>query len=87
MSRYQKVIWHHDFLDEPVLLYSERGTRKVDVYRDGRRDFPDRSRRTGTARLSEAPMPSMEEIAAYAEFPRSQLRPRSLRKRLATSGK
>ena len=52
MSRYQKVLWHHDLPDEPVEIYSEIDSgyeaREVEVYRDGRHDYADRSRSTGT---------------------------------------
>ena len=71
--RYQKVEWHHEFPDEPVLLYAEiddggRETRKVDIYRDGRWDYADATRSTGTTKLSIEPMPSIDEIAAQSEF-------------------
>jgi hypothetical protein len=73
MARYLKVIWHHDFVDEPVLLYSEVGTdgyesRKVELYRDGRGDYADGSSSTGDTELGEIPIPSVEEMAAQAEF-------------------
>jgi hypothetical protein len=71
--RYQKVEWHHEFQDEPVLLYTEiddRGmeTRKVDIYRDGRWDYADATRSMRTTQLSIEPMPSIQEIAAQSEF-------------------
>ena len=73
MARYQKVFWHHDFDEEPVLLYSEvdddgMETRKVDVYRNERLDFADGSRSTGTTVLSEKTMPSLGDIKAQPMF-------------------
>lgn len=73
MSTYQKVIWQHDFVDEPVLLYSEMGddgyeTRKVDLYRDGRLDFAGEAASTGSTALGEVPTPSLTEIAADSQF-------------------
>ena len=73
MARYQRVRWHHDFDDEPVILYSEvtdEGieTRKVDEYRDGRLEYADATRSIGTTFLSEKVMPSIQEIAKQAEF-------------------
>jgi len=70
---YLKVLWSHDFSDEPVVLYSEVDnegyeTRKVEIYRDGRHDYANAIRSTGTTQLSEKPMPSIKEIAAHAEF-------------------
>ena len=74
------MVWHHEFADEPVLLYSEIDDagveiRKVEVYRDGRRDYADSSRSTGTTQLSETAMPSIEEIASQAEFSPSAIEP------------
>jgi len=64
--RYQKVLWHHDFPNEPVTLYSEIGSgyevRKVEIYRDGRHDYADQSRSTGTTALGEILTPRVEEI-------------------------
>lgn len=72
MPRYQKVLWHHDHLDEPVVVYSviDAGfeVRKVEVYRDGRHDYADRSRSTGTTMLGETVMPTVDEINEDPEF-------------------
>jgi Domain of unknown function (DUF6881) len=72
MPRYQRVLWHHDHPDEPVELYSEIDSgfevRKVEVYRDGRHDYADRSRSTGTTVLGEKVMPGVEEIDEDPEF-------------------
>jgi hypothetical protein len=80
MPSYLKVIWHHDFADEPVVLYSEIDddgveTRKVEVYRDGRHDYADRTRSMGATVLSEKRMPSIDEIAAQSEFSPSTIDP------------
>ena len=72
MRRYLKVTWHHDFPDEPSVLYSEIDAgyeiRKVDVYRDGTHDFADGSRSIVTTRLGEIPVPTAEEINEDPEF-------------------
>jgi hypothetical protein len=72
MPRYQKVLWRHDHPDEPVALYSEIDSglevRKVEVYRDGRHDYADRSRSTGTTVLGEMVMPGVDEINEDPEF-------------------
>lgn len=72
MTRYQKVVWHHDHPDEPVVLYSEVDSgfevRKVEVYQDGRHEYADGSRLTGTTMLGEKMMPSVEEIDEEPEF-------------------
>jgi hypothetical protein len=72
MSRYQEVRWHHDLPEEPVVLYSEIDSgfevRKVEVYRDGRHDYADRSHSTGTTMLGEKLMPDVEEINQDPEF-------------------
>jgi hypothetical protein len=71
--RYQRVVWHHDLDDEPVVLWSEIGDdgyerRKVDVYRDGRLDYADESASTGTTVLGDQKMPSPAEINADDGF-------------------
>jgi predicted 3-demethylubiquinone-9 3-methyltransferase (glyoxalase superfamily) len=72
MSRYQKVLWHHDHADEPVALYSEIDSgfevRKIEVYRDGRHGYADRSRSMGTTVLGETVMPALDEINEDPEF-------------------
>jgi hypothetical protein len=72
MPRYLKVIWHHDHPDEPVLLYYEIEsgfeTRKVEVFRDGRHDYADRSRATGTTALSDQVIPEVDDINEDPEF-------------------
>ena len=72
MTRYQKVLWHHDFPDEPVELYSEIDAgyeiRKVEVYRDGKYDYADHSRSTGTTMLGEDIVPGTDEINEDPEF-------------------
>jgi hypothetical protein len=72
MTRYQRVFWHHDLPDEPVVLYSEIDAgfevRKVEVYRDGRHDYADGVRSTGTTVLGEKMMPGVDEISADPEF-------------------
>ena len=72
MPCYQRVSWHHHNPDEPVELYSEIDSgleiRKVEVYRDGRHDYADRSRSTGTTILGEKAMPGVDEINEDPEF-------------------
>ena len=71
--RYQRVDWHHDLEDEPVVLFSEIGSdnherRKVDQYRDGRLDFADNERATGSTLLGDQEVPPLEAINADPEF-------------------
>jgi hypothetical protein len=72
MKRYLRVTWRHDSLDQPTVLVSEIDAgvemRKVEVCRDGRMDYADRLVATASTQLSETLMPSVEEIAAQAEF-------------------
>ncbi|WP_329072603.1 DUF6881 domain-containing protein [Amycolatopsis sp. NBC_01480] len=73
MTHYLRVAWHHNLVEEPVDLLSEIDDdgweiRKVEVYRDGRADWADRSAATGRTMLSEARMPELAEIAAQVEF-------------------
>ncbi|MEV7424015.1 hypothetical protein [Streptomyces sp. NPDC091212] len=76
--RYLKVVWHHEFPDEPVTLFSEIDderyeVRKVDVYRDGRYDFADSVTSKGATMLGEIATPSVEELAALDEFTPSEI--------------
>jgi hypothetical protein len=70
--RYQKVLWHHDLPDEPVMLYAEissgREVRKVEVFRDGRQDYASTSGSTGTTMLSEILTPADDEINQDPQF-------------------
>lgn len=73
MVDYLKVEWHHEFPDEPVLLYSELDderyeVRKVEVYRNGTRTFANADSHSGTSMLGEVPAPSMEQFAELVEF-------------------
>lgn len=70
---YLKVLWHHDFPEDPVELFSEIGddryeVRKVEIYRDGRLEWADESRCTPAIGLGEVPVPPLEEIAQLDEF-------------------
>jgi hypothetical protein len=71
--RHQRVVWHHDFDDEPTVLWSEIGDddlerRKVDEYRDGRLDYADEHGSTGSTVLADQPVPPLEQINADREF-------------------
>ena len=71
--RQQRVIWDHDFHDEPTVLWSEVGDdrlerRKVDEYGDGRLDYADAQGGTGSTLVGDQPMPSLDEINASTEF-------------------
>ncbi|MEV0028519.1 hypothetical protein [Nocardia sp. NPDC050793] len=70
---YIRVAWSHEFDNEPIEFYSEIGddryeVRKVQVYRDGRREWAAENRETDTAFLAEAPFPSIDEIAEQADL-------------------
>jgi hypothetical protein len=71
--RYQRVTWHHDHEDEPVVLWSEIGDdgferRKVDEYRDGHLDYADEIASRGTTCLGDQQVPTLDEINADNEF-------------------
>ncbi|MFI7002087.1 DUF6881 domain-containing protein [Nocardia sp. NPDC050175] len=64
-----KVVWPHDFDEEPVSYFHEVGddnyeTRRVQVYRDGHRERADESHETDTAGLAEIPIAPVDEIAS-----------------------
>jgi hypothetical protein len=71
--RYLRVLWHHDFPDDPVELYSECDDngwelRKVDVFADGTMTFASEQESTGTTALGEVPVPPLAEIGLNPEF-------------------
>lgn len=78
--QYLRVLWRHESPDEPVELYSELDDsgyeiRKVEIYRDGHRDFADSESSSGVTTLGEGPLPSLEEIAEQEEFSPSRIEP------------
>lgn len=72
MLTYLKVIWHHEFPDEPVVMLSEirdgREVRKVEKFRDGRAQYAGPSGESGDTVLSETPLPPAGEIARDPQF-------------------
>lgn len=71
--RYLKVKWIHTAPSEPVEIYSEIDdedweVRKVEVYATGMMDRADAVQATGSTMLSEAPHPSLAEIASDPQF-------------------
>lgn len=72
--KYIKVLWKHDFEDEPETLFSELGpdryeTRKVEVFKDGSVGYASETLEYRSM-LGTCPVPSLKEIAAdeYGEF-------------------
>lgn len=70
---YIKVFWKHNFSDEPVTLYSELDAnrnelRKIEIYRDGSCGYAFNNISYKNTRLSEEPLPTIEEIAKEKEF-------------------
>ena len=71
--QYIAVLWHHQFPDEPVELFSELDSarwerRKVEVFADGRRGFASVHRCGEGTELGSMPVPPLAEIASAAEF-------------------
>jgi hypothetical protein len=71
--KYILVKWIHNFVDEPVLLYSELDdsrfeTRKVEIFSDGEIGYASEAEEFGTTRLGIEPVPSIFEIAKDPEF-------------------
>lgn len=71
MLAYLKVIWHHDFSDEPVVMLSEVRdgweVRKVEKFRDGSAQCAGPTGASGDT-LSEVPLPTPDEIARDPQF-------------------
>jgi hypothetical protein len=71
--KYIKVYWHHSFIDEPTVLYSEidqnrSERRKVYLYRNGRSGYASSTEATNSVFLSSEPLPLLSEIAADPQF-------------------
>ena len=70
---YIKVIWHHDFSDDPVELYCELDdgrmeVRKVEIFRDQSVGFASATETNGLTQLGYLQVPPNDEIAADPEF-------------------
>ncbi|MGV9323774.1 DUF6881 domain-containing protein [Streptosporangium sandarakinum] len=78
MVWYLQVKWRHHFTEEPIELYSEIDddgyeVRKVQVFRDGRKEWADADTETVMTGLSEVPVGALEEITSQAEFSASTI--------------
>jgi hypothetical protein len=77
---YLKVIWLHHHENEPVELLSELDdsrmeVRKVERFRNGTLAFAGPAVAVGPARLGEAKVPTLEEIASDPQFQPSEIDP------------
>ncbi|MBV9026901.1 MAG: hypothetical protein JO362_24595 [Streptomycetaceae bacterium] len=71
--KYWRVEWHHDFRDEPVVIYNEIGEdgyecRKVQKYRDGHLAWADEQYETDEIGLGEVPVGTLDEVNKQPEF-------------------
>ena len=70
---YIRVRWLHSLPDEPVELWSEldadrRELRKVEIWADGQIGYASADSESGGTKLGERSVPSLEDIAADAQF-------------------
>lgn len=70
---YIKVKWNHNHYDEPIILYSELDSRrmevrKVEVFLDRKCGYASKNYRQGGTELGEAPIPPLSEIAEDSQF-------------------
>ncbi|UUV33745.1 hypothetical protein NQK81_09905 [Amycolatopsis roodepoortensis] len=76
MRWYLRVVWSHDFGEEPVEILGEIGSdgyecRKVERFRGGRAGWAgwaDEKDEVGGTGLGEVPVPPLAEINAQPEF-------------------
>ncbi|WP_341841123.1 DUF6881 domain-containing protein [Chitinophaga caseinilytica] len=71
--RYLKVIWMHNFDDEPQFIYSEIGDdayelRKVEIYKDRSFGVASQEFEFGGTALADQQIPDVDAIAGDAEF-------------------
>lgn len=76
--KYIYVRWVHTIETEPIRLYSELDDelwerRKVEIYANGTCSYASKEEHLGTARLSEEPLPPIEEIALDPQFQPSEI--------------
>ena len=70
---YIKVKWIHSNVNDPILLYSELDSkrlevRKVEIFQDGHCDYASVDESSGSTRLGKEPIPSLAEIASDSQF-------------------
>ena len=70
---YIRVRWIHEFPNDPVMLYSELDsermeTRKVELYDDGHCGYASTTECGGDTNLGELPIPDLSEIAEDSQF-------------------
>lgn len=73
MNSYIKVKWTHSNANDPVLLYSELDSgrlemRKVEIFQDGHCGCASIDESSGSTRLGKTPIPSLAEIASDPQF-------------------
>jgi hypothetical protein len=71
--RYSKLIWNHEFADEPAQVFSEHDDggwerRKVEVFPDGSVGFASSTESFGGTKLSLIQCPPDEEVNLDPEF-------------------
>jgi len=71
--RYIRVAWIHQYVDEPVMLYSELDSRRfeareVEIFRDGSIGYASAEGSTGETALGTGPVPELDVIASEPEF-------------------
>jgi hypothetical protein len=87
---YLVVLWKHSLADEPVELWSELDSRrlevrKVEVWADGRLGFAGSNREAGGTRLGIEPIPTLSEIAAEPQFEPKEISKTEFEQRWATA--
>ncbi len=75
---YIKVYWMHDFIDEPIILYSELDekrfeVRKIEIYRNNRIGYATYDISVNDTYLSEFPIPEIIEINVDKQFMASKI--------------
>lgn len=71
--KYIKVKWMHNFLEEPIYIYSEFDdnyceTRKIEIYANGTFGYANKEVAFNGSILSEKRIPTIDEIAKDSQF-------------------
>ncbi|MFS0699978.1 hypothetical protein AB6N24_08395 [Cellulomonas sp. 179-A 4D5 NHS] len=75
-SYFQRVRWHHDNAEDPVVLWAHVvdgwEVRKVDEFADGRLAWADEEHAMATTALGQVPIPLPDEIAVDPQLSASR---------------
>ncbi|MBD1227946.1 DUF6881 domain-containing protein [Xenorhabdus griffiniae] len=75
---YMKVYWKHSDDDYPIEIYSELDkdryeVRKIEIFSNGKVNYAQEDKSTGSTILGEVPVPPINEINGDAQFEAAEI--------------